>query len=31
LRDIHIMASHFRVQPETPCELYGKVLLGLEG
>jgi len=31
LRDIHTMASHFRVQPEPPCELYGKVLLGLEG
>jgi alkylation response protein AidB-like acyl-CoA dehydrogenase len=30
LRDIHTMASHFRVQPEPACELYGKVLLGLE-
>jgi len=31
LRDIHTMASHFRVQPEPACDLYGKVLLGLEG
>jgi alkylation response protein AidB-like acyl-CoA dehydrogenase len=30
LRDIHTMASHFRVQPEPACELYGKVLLDLE-
>ena len=30
LRDIHTMASHFRVQPEPACELFGKVLLGLE-
>ncbi len=27
-RDIHTMASHFRVQPEPACELYGNVLLG---
>jgi len=26
-RDIHSMATHFRVQPEPACELYGKVLL----
>lgn len=30
LRDIHTMASHFRVQPEPACELYGRVLLGLD-
>jgi len=30
LRDVHTMASHFRVQPEPACELYGKVLLGVE-
>jgi alkylation response protein AidB-like acyl-CoA dehydrogenase len=29
-RDIHAMASHWRVQPEPACELYGRVLLGLE-
>ena len=28
-RDIHAMASHFRVQPEGPCESFGRVLLGL--
>ena len=26
-RDIHAVATHFRVQPEPACELYGKVLL----
>ena len=26
-----IERRRFRVQPEPPCELYGKVLLGLEG
>jgi len=31
LRDIHTMSSHFRLQPEPACELYGRVLLGLEG
>ena len=30
LRDIHAIASHFRVQPAGPCELYGRVLLGLD-
>jgi alkylation response protein AidB-like acyl-CoA dehydrogenase len=29
-RDIHAMASHWRVQPEPACELYGRVLLGLD-
>jgi alkylation response protein AidB-like acyl-CoA dehydrogenase len=27
LRDIHTVATHYRVQPEPACELYGKVLL----
>ena len=27
LRDIHAVATHYRVQPEPACELYGKVLL----
>lgn len=27
LRDIHAMATHYRVLPEPACELYGKVLL----
>jgi len=27
-RDIHAVATHYRVQPEPACELYGKVLLG---
>ena len=26
-RDIHVVATHFRVQPEPACELYGKVLM----
>jgi alkylation response protein AidB-like acyl-CoA dehydrogenase len=26
-RDIHTVATHYRVQPEPACELYGKVLL----
>jgi 3-hydroxy-9,10-secoandrosta-1,3,5(10)-triene-9,17-dione monooxygenase len=26
-RDTHSMATHFRVQPEPACEMYGKVLL----
>ena len=26
-RDIHATATHFRVQPEPACELYGKVML----
>jgi alkylation response protein AidB-like acyl-CoA dehydrogenase len=26
-RDIHVVATHFRVQPEPACEVYGKVLL----
>jgi alkylation response protein AidB-like acyl-CoA dehydrogenase len=26
-RDAHSMATHFRVQPEPACEMYGKVLL----
>jgi alkylation response protein AidB-like acyl-CoA dehydrogenase len=30
-RDIHSVATHYRVQPEPACELYGKVLLGIEG
>ena len=30
LRDLHAVASHFRVQPEAPCEQYGRVLLGLD-
>jgi alkylation response protein AidB-like acyl-CoA dehydrogenase len=30
LRDLHAIASHFRVQPEAPCEQYGRVLLGQE-
>jgi alkylation response protein AidB-like acyl-CoA dehydrogenase len=29
-RDIHSVATHYRVQPEPACELYGKVLLGVE-
>jgi 3-hydroxy-9,10-secoandrosta-1,3,5(10)-triene-9,17-dione monooxygenase len=29
-RDIHAMSSHWRVQPEPACELYGRVLLGLD-
>ena len=29
-RDIHVVATHYRVQPEPACELYGKVLLGVE-
>jgi len=29
-RDIHAMASHWRIQPEPACELYGRVLLGLD-
>jgi alkylation response protein AidB-like acyl-CoA dehydrogenase len=29
-RDVHAMATHHRVQPEPPCELYGKVLLESE-
>ena len=29
-RDIHVVATHHRVQPEPACELYGKVLLGVE-
>lgn len=29
-RDIHAVASHFRVQPEAACEVYGRVLLGLD-
>lgn len=29
-RDIHAMATHYRVQPEPACELYGKVLLESE-
>jgi alkylation response protein AidB-like acyl-CoA dehydrogenase len=29
-RDIHAMASHWRVQPEATCEVYGRVLLGLD-
>ena len=27
LRDIHTVATHYRVQPGPACELYGKVLL----
>jgi 3-hydroxy-9,10-secoandrosta-1,3,5(10)-triene-9,17-dione monooxygenase len=27
VRDVHAMATHYRVQPEPACELYGKVLL----
>jgi len=30
LRDIYSVATHWRVQPEPACELYGRVLLGLE-
>src|SRR5262245_3856879 len=30
LRDIHSVATHWRVQPEPACELYGRVLLGLD-
>jgi alkylation response protein AidB-like acyl-CoA dehydrogenase len=26
-RDVHSVATHFRVQPEPACEVYGKVLL----
>lgn len=26
-RDLHSVATHFRVQPEPACELYGKILL----
>jgi len=29
-RDIRVVATHFRVQPEPACELYGKVLLETE-
>jgi alkylation response protein AidB-like acyl-CoA dehydrogenase len=29
-RDIHTVATHYRVQPEPACELYGKVLLEIE-
>jgi DNA-binding SARP family transcriptional activator/alkylation response protein AidB-like acyl-CoA dehydrogenase len=29
-RDIHAMATHWRVQPEPACELHGRVLLGLD-
>lgn len=29
-RDIHAVATHFRVQPEPACELYGKVLLEVD-
>jgi alkylation response protein AidB-like acyl-CoA dehydrogenase len=29
-RDVHAMATHWRVQPEPSCELYGRVLLGLD-
>jgi len=31
LRDMRAVATHFRVQPEPACELYGKVLLETEG
>jgi 3-hydroxy-9,10-secoandrosta-1,3,5(10)-triene-9,17-dione monooxygenase len=30
LRDIYSVATHWRVQPEPACELYGRVLLGLD-
>jgi alkylation response protein AidB-like acyl-CoA dehydrogenase len=30
-RDIHAVATHFRVQLEPACELYGNVLLDVEG
>ena len=29
-RDIHVMATHWRVQPEPPCEVYGRILLGVD-
>jgi alkylation response protein AidB-like acyl-CoA dehydrogenase len=29
-RDIHTVATHYRVQPEPACELYGKVLLEVD-
>lgn len=29
-RDIHAVSSHWRIQPEIPCETYGRILLGLD-
>jgi alkylation response protein AidB-like acyl-CoA dehydrogenase len=29
-RDMHTVATHYRVQPEPACELYGKVLLEVD-